>query len=142
MPEEERLTEAVATLANGRLDVSGPFEAQCLRFSETPRIAQTVSSEQVRPPLYTEGLEHWRSFEPWLGPLRKPSEIWQTTILGGSARSGIWRLRTRLTDASRTRGRQLPQSNSRCISSGLWLSMNHHNAPEGIGVTCCMWIEE
>jgi hypothetical protein len=31
---------------------------------------QTISSEQVRLPLYTEALEQWRHFEPWLGPLK------------------------------------------------------------------------
>jgi tetratricopeptide (TPR) repeat protein len=54
------------------LDYCGlPFEAQCLRFHETRRTAQTVSSEQVRQPLYTEGIEQWRNFEPWLGPLKE-----------------------------------------------------------------------
>jgi tetratricopeptide (TPR) repeat protein len=47
-----------------------PFEEQCLRFHETQRVVQTVSSEQVRQPLYTESLEQWRNFEPWLGPLK------------------------------------------------------------------------
>jgi tetratricopeptide (TPR) repeat protein len=54
------------------LDYCGlPFEEQCLRFHETRRVIQTVSSEQVRQPLYSEGVEHWRNFEPWLGPLRE-----------------------------------------------------------------------
>jgi tetratricopeptide (TPR) repeat protein len=53
------------------LDYCGlPFEEQCLRFHETQRPVQTVSSEQVRQPLYKEGLEQWRNFEPWLGPLK------------------------------------------------------------------------
>jgi len=53
------------------LDYCGlPFEEQCLRFYETRRVVQTVSSEQVRRPLYQEGLEQWRNFEPWLAPLR------------------------------------------------------------------------
>ena len=53
------------------LDYCGlPFEAQCLRFYETRRVVQTVSSEQVRRPIYQEGLEQWRNFEPWLAPLR------------------------------------------------------------------------
>jgi predicted Zn-dependent protease len=47
-----------------------PFEAQCLRFHETERVIQTVSSEQVRQPLYYQGLDQWRNFEPWLGPLK------------------------------------------------------------------------
>ena len=48
-----------------------PFEEQCLRFHETRRAVATVSSEQVRQPLYAEGLAQWRNFEPWLGPLRE-----------------------------------------------------------------------
>lgn len=53
------------------LDYCGlPFEAQCLRFHETQRIVQTASSEQVRRPLSTEGLDQWRHFEPWLGDLK------------------------------------------------------------------------
>jgi sulfotransferase family protein len=47
-----------------------PFESACLRFHETQRAIRTVSSEQVRRPLYRDALEHWRQYEPWLGPLR------------------------------------------------------------------------
>jgi len=47
-----------------------PFEEQCLRFHETRRVVQTASSEQVRRPLYAEGIDQWRNFEPWLGPLK------------------------------------------------------------------------
>ena len=46
------------------------FEPECLRFYENRRVAQTISSEQVRRPIYFEGLDQWRHFEPWLGPLR------------------------------------------------------------------------
>jgi tetratricopeptide (TPR) repeat protein len=47
-----------------------PFEEQCLRFHETERSVRTASSEQVRTPLYKSGVDHWRNFEPWLGPLK------------------------------------------------------------------------
>lgn len=54
------------------LDYCGlPFEEQCLRFHETHRTVQTVSSEQVRRPLYSEAVDQWRNFEPWLGPLKE-----------------------------------------------------------------------
>ena len=46
-----------------------PFEPQTLRFHESERVVTTVSSEQVRSPLYKGALERWRDFEPWLGPL-------------------------------------------------------------------------
>jgi hypothetical protein len=32
---------------------------------------RTASSEQVRQPIYREGLDHWRHFEPWLSPLKQ-----------------------------------------------------------------------
>lgn len=46
------------------------FEAQCLRFYENGRVVQTASSEQVRRPIFSEGIDQWRHFEPWLGPLK------------------------------------------------------------------------
>jgi tetratricopeptide (TPR) repeat protein len=46
-----------------------PFEEQCLRFYENERAVRTASSEQVRQPIFREGLDHWRHYEPWLGPL-------------------------------------------------------------------------
>ena len=52
------------------LDYCGlPFEDACLRFFENPRPVHTASSEQVRRPIYREGVDHWRRFAPWLGPL-------------------------------------------------------------------------
>jgi tetratricopeptide (TPR) repeat protein len=48
-----------------------PFDAACLRFFENDRPVRTASSEQVRQPIYREGLDHWKHFEPWLGPLRE-----------------------------------------------------------------------
>ena len=47
-----------------------PFDPACLAFHENPRAVRTASSEQVRRPLSRDGLEHWKLFEPWLGPLR------------------------------------------------------------------------
>jgi hypothetical protein len=48
-----------------------PFEEGVLRFHENQRAVRTASSEQVRQPIFREGLEQWRHFEPWLGPLQK-----------------------------------------------------------------------
>jgi hypothetical protein len=47
-----------------------PFEDACVRFYETRRSVRTPSSEQVRQPIYTSGLEQWRHFEPWLDDLK------------------------------------------------------------------------
>jgi tetratricopeptide (TPR) repeat protein len=53
------------------LDYCGlPFEAGCLKFYDNDRAVRTVSSEQVRRPIFRDGLEQWRRFEPWLGPLK------------------------------------------------------------------------
>jgi tetratricopeptide (TPR) repeat protein len=52
------------------LDYCGlPFEAGCLRFYENDRAVRTVSSEQVRRPIFREGLDQWRRYEPFLAPL-------------------------------------------------------------------------
>jgi tetratricopeptide (TPR) repeat protein len=48
-----------------------PFEAGCLAFYENDRAVRTVSSEQVRRPIFRDGLEQWRNYEPWLGPLKE-----------------------------------------------------------------------
>jgi tetratricopeptide (TPR) repeat protein len=46
------------------------FESGCVRFYDNRRIVRTISSEQVRRPMYSEGVDQWRHFEPWLGPLK------------------------------------------------------------------------
>jgi len=54
------------------LDYCGlPFEEACLRFYETKRAIRTPSAEQVRQPIYTQGLEQWRNYEAYLGPLKE-----------------------------------------------------------------------
>jgi tetratricopeptide (TPR) repeat protein len=53
------------------LDYCGlPFEQQCLQFYENPRVVQTISSEQVRRPIYGDSVDQWRHYEPWLTPLK------------------------------------------------------------------------
>ena len=46
------------------------FEQQCLEFHKTERSVRTASSEQVRRPITSEGLDQWKHFEPWLEPLK------------------------------------------------------------------------
>ena len=48
-----------------------PFEPACLEFHRTERSIRTASSEQVRQPIFREGLDQWRHYEPWLGSLRE-----------------------------------------------------------------------
>ena len=45
------------------------FEAACLEFYKNARSVRTASSEQVRQPIFKEGLDQWRHFEPWLQDL-------------------------------------------------------------------------
>ena len=47
-----------------------PFEDAALRYHETERAVRTPSSEQVRMPIFTDGLDSWKHFEPFLGPLK------------------------------------------------------------------------
>lgn len=58
------------------------FEPACLEFHRNPRAVRTVSSEQVRQPIFRDGVEQWRRFEPWLGPLKAALgpdlEAWRT----------------------------------------------------------------
>jgi tetratricopeptide (TPR) repeat protein len=48
-----------------------PFEPACLSFHQTRRSVRTASAEQVRQPIYTSGVGHWRHFEQELEPLRQ-----------------------------------------------------------------------
>ena len=47
------------------------YDAGCLSFHDNPRAVRTASSEQVRRPLNTHGVDTWRNYEQWLGPLRQ-----------------------------------------------------------------------
>ena len=47
-----------------------PFDPACLRFHETRRAVLTPSADQVRRPIFRDGLDYWRRYEPWLGPLK------------------------------------------------------------------------
>jgi tetratricopeptide (TPR) repeat protein len=68
----EDMVENMEVEVRRLLDYCGlPFETQCLRFHENARAVRTASSEQVRRPIYREGLDHWRNYEPWLGPLKE-----------------------------------------------------------------------
>jgi tetratricopeptide (TPR) repeat protein len=46
------------------------FEAECVDFHKTERSVRTASSEQVRRPIFREGLDQWKHYERWLAPLK------------------------------------------------------------------------
>ena len=67
----ERMVEDTEAEVRRLLDYCGlPFEAGCLRFFENDRPVRTASAEQVRRPIYKEGVDQWRHYEPWLDPLK------------------------------------------------------------------------
>ncbi|HZZ33598.1 MAG TPA: sulfotransferase [Phenylobacterium sp.] len=47
-----------------------PFEPACVEFHKTSRSVRTPSSEQVRQPIFRDGLDQWKAYEPWLDPLK------------------------------------------------------------------------
>ena len=68
----ERMVDDTEAEVRRLLDYCGlPFEQGCLKFFENDRPVRTASSEQVRKPIYREGVDHWRHFEPWLDPLKQ-----------------------------------------------------------------------
>ena len=67
----EDLVEDTETEVRRLLDYCGlPFEPACLKFYENDRAVRTVSSEQVRRPIFRGGLDQWRRYEAWLAPLK------------------------------------------------------------------------
>jgi len=69
--QHEDVVDDLETNVRRILDYCGlPFEDACLEFHKTKRSVRTASSEQVRQPIFREGLDQWRNFEPWLGPLK------------------------------------------------------------------------
>ena len=69
--QHEDVVADLETEVRRMLDFCGlPFEEACLQFHKTERNVRTPSSEQVRQPVYATGLEQWKHYEPWLGPLK------------------------------------------------------------------------
>ena len=60
-------TEAEVRRLLGHCGLS--FEPECLRFFENERPVRTASSEQVRQPIYRDGIDQWRRYQRWLDPL-------------------------------------------------------------------------
>ena len=68
----ERLIEDLEGETRALLEFVGvPFDAACLEFHRNKRAVQTPSAEQVRRPINRDGVNSWRKFEPWLGPLKE-----------------------------------------------------------------------
>jgi tetratricopeptide (TPR) repeat protein len=69
--EHESVVEDLETNVRRILDFCGlPFEQSCVEFHKTQRSVHTASSEQVRRPIFKDGLDQWRHFDAWLGPFK------------------------------------------------------------------------
>jgi len=68
--QHEDVVDDLAGSVRRMLDHCGlAFEPACVEFHKTERSVRTPSSEQVRRPIFRDGLDQWKQFEPWLGPL-------------------------------------------------------------------------
>lgn len=63
----ERPDQAIRNLLDS---LQLPFAESCLHFFENDRPVQTPSAQQVRQPMNLRGIDRWRPYEPWLGPLK------------------------------------------------------------------------
>jgi hypothetical protein len=67
----ERLVDDVEGEVRKLLDyLELPFDEACLDFHSNERSVRTISAEQVRKPINRSGLDQWRPYEQWLGPLK------------------------------------------------------------------------
>lgn len=78
--DHEALLENTETEVRALLAACGlAFEPTCLAFHETERAVRTASSEQVRRPINRDGVDAWRPYDQWLGPLRSALGLAATT---------------------------------------------------------------
>jgi tetratricopeptide (TPR) repeat protein len=69
--EHESVVDDLEGSVRRILDFCGlEFEPACIDFHKTARSIRTASSEQVRQPIYREGLDQWKNYESWLAPLK------------------------------------------------------------------------
>ena len=68
----ESVVDDLETQVKRVLDYCGlPFEQACLSFYDTERPVRTASSEQVRQPIYSSGVEQWTHYRPFLAELQQ-----------------------------------------------------------------------
>jgi Flp pilus assembly protein TadD len=67
----ERLIEEPEVQVRRMMEYIGvSFDPACLDFHANKRAVHTPSADQVRQPINREGVDAWRNYQPWLGPLR------------------------------------------------------------------------
>lgn len=80
----ERLIEDPEGEVRRMLDYIGvKFDPACLDFHKNKRAVRTPSAEQVRRPINRDGVDYWRHYEAWLGPMKQAMgpalEYWDYT---------------------------------------------------------------
>ena len=68
---EELVDRPEAVIRRLLADLGLSFDLACLRFFASERPVQTPSAQQVRQPINRRGMDRWRPYEAWLGPLVK-----------------------------------------------------------------------
>jgi tetratricopeptide (TPR) repeat protein len=67
----ERLIDDPESETRRMLEFIGvPFDPACLEFHKNKRAVRTPSAEQVRKEISRDGVDQWRHYDPWLGPLK------------------------------------------------------------------------
>jgi len=67
----ERLVENTEGEVRRLLDYLGlPFDEAVLNFHSNERSVRTISAEQVRQPINRKGLNQYKPYEQWLGPMK------------------------------------------------------------------------
>jgi tetratricopeptide (TPR) repeat protein len=67
----EHVVENLETEVRRMLEFIGlPFEPACLEYYKNPRQFSSFSNEQVRSPIFREGLDRWKNYEPFLGAMK------------------------------------------------------------------------
>ena len=68
----ERMVDNTENEVRRLLEYCGlEFDERCLRFYENDRAVRTASSEQVRSPIFRDGVERWRHYAAFLVPLEQ-----------------------------------------------------------------------
>lgn len=71
IPYEALIEDAEAQLRPALAYLGLDWDPAVLDFHKLDRVVRTPSSEQVRRPLNRDGMEVWRPYSEWLGPLRE-----------------------------------------------------------------------
>ena len=67
----EDMVEDTETEVRRLLDYCGlPFEPRACASTRTSGRCAPPAPSRCAQPIYREGIEQWRHFEPWLGPLK------------------------------------------------------------------------